>query len=439
MANTYLSRTPSSAGNRQTWTWSAWIKRSKLLTDQAFFSAYAHANDSFQAYFTNDDKINMYFYNGTTYNLKPARQFRDVNAWYHIVLAVDNTLASGGDRFKIYVNGVRETVFTASNNPTQNLSMTVNDTTGHYISSDGNSNNPFDGSMSHIHFIDGTAYDASAFGETDATTGEWVGKTSPSVTYGTNGFFILKDGNGITDQSGEGNNFTVAGGTLTDLKDNPDNTFATLNPLANQGTVTFSNGNLSTNQSNNNANASGTLFASKGKYYWECKSTDANTNLAFGIMRDDTQYTNSDIYQVVGTIMYYKANGQIFDNIPTTSGGVSTAYGDSWGNGDIVSCAIDLDNGYLYFAKNGVWQNSGVPTSGATGTGGISIPTGESFTAVLGNGSGSVSASCSMNFGNGYFGTTAVASAGTNASDNGIFEYDVPTGYTALSTKGLNE
>ena len=42
------------------------------------------------------------------------------------------------------------------------------------------------------------------------------------------------------------------------------------------------------------------------------------------------------------------------------------------------------------------------------------------------------------NFGNGYFGTTAVSSAGTNASNNGIFEYDVPTGYTALSTKGLN-
>ena len=42
------------------------------------------------------------------------------------------------------------------------------------------------------------------------------------------------------------------------------------------------------------------------------------------------------------------------------------------------------------------------------------------------------------NFGNGYFGTTAVSSAGTNASGNGIFEYDVPAGYTALSTKGLN-
>jgi hypothetical protein len=90
--------------------------------------------------------------------------------------------------------------------------------------------NYFEGSMSHIHFIDGTAYDATAFGEYDAN-GVWKIKTSPSVTYGTNGFFILKDGNSVTDQSGNSNNFTVAGGTLTNTEDNPANVFATLNPL----------------------------------------------------------------------------------------------------------------------------------------------------------------------------------------------------------------
>jgi hypothetical protein len=51
----------------------------------------------------------------------------------------------------------------------------------------------------------------TVFGETDATSGEWVINTSPSVTYGTNGFSILKDGNGITDQSGSNSNdFTLA-------------------------------------------------------------------------------------------------------------------------------------------------------------------------------------------------------------------------------------
>ena len=86
--------------------------------------------------------------------------------------------------------------------------------------------------MSHVHFTDGYAYDADTFGETDATTGEWKIKTAPSVTYGNNGYFILKDANGVTDQSGNSNNFTVGGGTLTTLQDCPDNNFATLNTRA---------------------------------------------------------------------------------------------------------------------------------------------------------------------------------------------------------------
>jgi len=100
---------------------------------------------------------------------------------------------------------------------------------------------------------------------------------------------------------------------------------------------------------------------------------------------------------------------------------------------------MDLDNGFLYFGKDGVWQNSANPASGATGTGGINI------SSYLGTGTFAFglanrnTGSTSVNFGNGYFGTTAVTSAGANASDNGIFEYDVPTGYTALSTKGLNQ
>ena len=134
--------------------------------------------------------------------------------------------------------------------PSQNEEPFINRNRVHYIGQVGDSTGYFNGSMSHVHFIDGTAYDASAFGETDATTGEWVGKTSPSVTYGTNGFFILKDGNSVTDQSGRGNNFTVGGGTLTDLKDNPDNVFATMNFIPENSrwynkVVTFSNGNTS--------------------------------------------------------------------------------------------------------------------------------------------------------------------------------------------------
>ena len=98
--------------------------------------------------------------------------------------------------------------------------------------------------MSHVHFCDGSALAPTVFGSTDSTTGEWKINTSPSFTYGTNGFTILKDGNTITDQSANSNNFTLSSGTLTKTEDCPSNVFATLNPLTSSN-VTYSNGNLS--------------------------------------------------------------------------------------------------------------------------------------------------------------------------------------------------
>ena len=120
----------------------------------------------------------------------------------------------------------------------------------------------------------------------------------------------------------------------------------------------------------------------------------------------------------------------------------NSSFGNTYATGDIIGIAVDLDNLKIYFSINGTWQNSGDPTSGSTGTGSAftitapsSTPDGAYFFAWSDI---SDTAKASWNFGNGYFGTTAVSSAGTNASGNGIFEYDVPTGYTALSTKGLN-
>jgi len=284
--------------------------------------------------------------------------------------------------------------------------------------------------MSHYHFIDGTAYDASAFGQTDATTGEWEAKTSPSVTYGNNGFFILKDGNGITDQSSNSNNFTLGGGTLTDLKDNPDNTFATMNPLVGQTGYSFSQGNNTVTWSSNNKSSSSTLGITGGKFYWEVKYiTNAGGNdVLIGVGNENINHNNY-VGSDGSSWGYYGANGSKYNG----SGGV--AYGNTFTANDIISIALDMDNTAIYFAKNGTWQNSGDPTSGASQTGSAFTNLSGTIFPVI---SGYISDSLSFNFGNGYFGTTAVASAGTNASGNGIFEYDVPTGYTALSTKGLN-
>jgi len=449
MASTRLDRTISSTGNRKILTFSAWIKRSKLGVWQNVASFGQGGNRDYIAFDSSDRFEVAQYAGGQTYQIKTTRVFRDTSAFYHIQYAIDTNQATASNRLKIYVNGVQETVFTNSSYPAEDLQMYYNlSGENQKIGSDTDNSNYFDGSMSHINYIDGTAYDASVFGETDTTTGEWIGKTSPSVTYGTNGFFILKDGNGITDQSGEGNNFTLGGGTLTDLKDNPDNVFATLNPLDNywQGS-TFSNGNntIVTGSNSTTFNTS-TLLMTSGKYYVEVKPTVGSATLNIGVTGEQAVNASQTLASR-GTGYAYLSSSGVFNNGSSVGGTFN-----SYTNNDIIGIAINLDDeqdglNKLYFSKNGVWQNGADPStpSSVTGVVGITKPSnliGESkmgaYAFAMNETWNDNTRTVQWNFGNGYFGTTAVSSAGTNASDNGIFEYDVPTGYTALSTKGLN-
>jgi len=439
MASTYLTRTFSTPTNRKIFTWSAWVKRQNQVTDyqNALFGAYL--NSSVRSVFRfNAHRLNFQDTEGSV-EIKTNRLFRDVNAWYHIVLSVDTTQATASNRVKMYVNGVQETSFYQGNYPAQNSNFLMGGADIHYINarnSNGSVDSIADMSYSHIHFTDGTAYDATPFGETDATTGEWKIKTDVSVTYGNNGFFILKDGNSVTDQSGNSNNWTVGAGTLTKTEDCPSNVFATLNPLSvhTSGSYTFTNGNT-TSEQDISRGAISTLGMTSGKFYSEVKFISTNTSTtAFGIVGLNNTANQDPGY--VATGYTYRQNGQKRNNNSNSS------FGNTYATGDIIGIAVDLDNLKIYFSINGTWQNSGDPTSGSTGTGSAftitapsSTPDGAYFFAWSDI---SDTAKASWNFGNGYFGTTAVSSAGTNASNNGIFEYDVPTGYTALSTRGLN-
>ena len=292
--------------------------------------------------------------------------------------------------------------------------------------------------MSHIHFCDGTQLAPTVFGSTDSTTGEWKINTSPSFTLGNNGFTILKDGNTITDQSSNSNNFTLASGTLTKTEDCPSNVFATLNPLsyqvASQMSAPPTNGN--TTLVSGSGGAWGTLIstigATTGKYYFEAKCIANGNNCIVGAVDINDNRSNSSAEWYIGQ----SSTGQGYQNNGSASNG-GASYGATYTNGDIIGVAMDLDNYKLYFRKNnGAWENSGNPESGSTGTGAMSLTAGTTYAFAL---TGHASTTWYSNFGNGYFSTGAVSSAGTNASGIGIFEYDVPTGYTALSTKGLNE
>ena len=434
MASTYLTKTPSSAGNRKTWTYSAWIKLGSTATMQLFSAGVDSSN--YNSLRITQSGLRATNYNSSnTWNIRTNALLRDINAWYHIVLRVDTTQSTASDRARLYINGELQTSLLESSYPAQNQDEYVNNTNLHAIGTvvPVNSTN-FDGSMSHIHLCDGYSYDASAFGSTDSTTGEWKINTSPSVSYGTNGFFILKDGNSVTDQSGQSNNYTVATGTLSKTEDNPSNVFATMNALQYSPSTEFSNGNLTVKQNAGTTahrRFTATLGASSGKYYWEVKLISSITDgCTIGIVDG----VNGDYSTFLGQNSNewgYNLAGHIYHNASAYQSSLPT-----YTNGDIINIALDLDNNYIYFGKNGTWINSGVPTSGATGTGGYAIT--DNIIYHPGISLFINTATASFNFGNGYFGTTAVSSAGTNASGNGIFEYDVPTGYTALSTKGLN-
>jgi hypothetical protein len=445
MASTYLSRTPS-GGNYKIATFSAWVKRSKISSGEQHLISF-RSNDTYQfnIKFKSDDTIRLTDYAGSTnMQIDTNRKFRDSSAWYHIVASFDSTQSTASDRAKLWINGVQETSFSTATYPSLNGSMQINgNISSNLVGAYSSSNYYFDGLMSHVHWIDGTQYQASDFGSTDSTTGEWKINTSPSVTYGTNGFFILKDGNSVTDQSGNGNNFTVGGGTLTQTADCPSNVFATLNKLTLAGSqFTLRYGNNSTYGVPSSAwrYLTGTLGASSGKYYWEMKFDNTYgsdpRNILVGILDFDQAEQTASNGKFPGNSRGYAIDlndGKTMNN--TTSRTSGATYSSQFSTGDILGVAMDLDNSKLYFAKNGTWQNSSDPTNGTNPA--FTITSGYTYTAAIS--SYYNQDEVTFNFGNGYFGVTQVSSAGTNASNNGIFEYDVPTGYTALSTKGLNE
>ena len=153
MASTYLTRTPSSAGNRKTWTWSGWLKRSNISAGQTFFNA---GGNGFLILFQTGGKLEVYNYSGGyQLQLVTDQLFRDTSAWYHIVFALDTTQSTSSNRAKLYVNGNQVTDFSTETYPSQNTDMLLNNNNAHYIGTYSASGQYYDGYMSEITFIDG--------------------------------------------------------------------------------------------------------------------------------------------------------------------------------------------------------------------------------------------------------------------------------------------
>lgn len=297
-ASAYLSRTPASAGNRQIYTWSAWVKRGLLSSSDTYslFDVELDANNWFTLWFRFDSLGYDVSYTSTANRaiLKSTAVFRDPSSWYHVVLSVNTTNATAANRVTLYVNGaaIALNFELGSSYVAQNTNTAVNATTAHNIAR-RNAGTPdlyFDGYLTEVNFIDGQALTPSSFGSTNAVTGVWQ-PAKYTGTYGTNGFYLPFTNTTSTstlgnDFSGNSNNWTTnnisltAGVTYDSMTDVPTLTsataanFAVMNPLWQGRTNAPTNGNLDYPASSVGI---GTMDVSRFSSYWEITSTGGTT------------------------------------------------------------------------------------------------------------------------------------------------------------------
>jgi hypothetical protein len=428
MPSTYLSRTPASSTNRQTFTLSTWVKRSASLGSyQQLFGTDPSNIDVIG--FDNNNKFRIYIYNNPTSTIRISTQvFRDVSAWYHVVVAFDTPNATAQNRCRVYINGTDITTWDTNYTVTQNLNTNFNHNVIQYIGRYA-TGEYFDGLMANIYMIDGQQLTPSSFGETDATTGIWKPKAYTG-SYGTNGFFLKFENSGSlgTDSSGNGNNFTV-NGTPTQTVDTPSNVFATLNPLNyTSSAITYSNGNTKASFPGAWIANQGTIGGMSGKYFWEAKVNSGNSvNLMYGICRPNVNLDSSP-YSQTGVICQHINGDRYVDGTYTSSAAQALV------NGDILGVALDLNSATktVKFYKNGTLLSSGSSINlTSTYDNEFVLP------FFIGNNS-SASSIWETNFGNGYFATTAISSPYSDGAGLGKFQYQPPTGYYALCTKNIN-
>jgi len=445
--DSYLNITSgSSPTSTQKFTVSFWLKRSELGREQHIFGGVSAA----QCYFISDDRLRFADTTSGT-NYYTTQKFRDVSAWYHIVIAVDTTLGTAGDRARIYVNGSEITAFDTETNATQNNNTAYNIGSTAYVIGRYNpsqsQNYYYSGYMAEYVFIDGQQLAPTSFGEFDDDSPTiWKPIDVSGLTFGTNGYYLDFEDSGDLgdDESGNTNDFTENSIAATDQStDTPTNSFCTINPLdVPYGSVTLTEGNLVQVQTGGGSAYPynrATMGVAKGKWYFEGKAVAISGDSVIGIASVAASSATNALYIPANNYAYYNhaSTHGVYSNNSLVD---STDY-DDYDDDDIISVAFDLDNNKLYFAKNGTWAHSGDPTSGATGTGAVSITAAAStvdgfyFPAAADYG-GSPRTTWSMNFGSPAH---TVSSGNADGNGYGNFEHAPPSGYYALCTKNLAE
>ena len=459
-----LSRTPSSSGNRKTWTFSIWIKRSELGRTQNFFSAGTNNQNYTRIQFNSDDTIYIAHVDSaaTTTEKQTTQKFRDISSWMHVVWHIDTTQSTASNREKFYVNGTQVTDFSTNTIPAEDYQSTMNEDVAHHIGTQLASYEKCSCYFAEVVFIDGQALTPSSFGEFDDDSPRiWKPKDVSGLTFGTNGFYLEFKQSGTSqnssglgaDTSGNDHHFAVSNLTSIDqTTDTCTNNFITLNPLILEtnrtNSQTYSEGNtiVIPDSHDNYATASSTIgLKGAGKWYWEAQivwngtASNAYYPRTVGFITHDYAYSASYLNQDEESwAIIYQAGGGPGWRIGHANSESNISGAGTMADGDTMIFALDLDNGKFYAGRNGTFFTSGDPTSGATGTGALATLDATDLSKFLFPAVTNASNATYYKF---NFGNPAYSISSGNSDENGFgnFEYSVPSGYLAICSKNLGE
>jgi hypothetical protein len=473
-AATGLARFGNNSRDGNTFTISAWIKRAKLGRTELFNSKVEDSGvNSLVIMFDSNDKLSVIGQpasgtgaGGNRTAALTSAVYRDLSAWYHVVYRQDTTDGTAGNRHRIYVNGVEQTLGT-NDALDQNVAFAYFYNASSYpfaIANDERDNSYGSFYIAEHHYTDGVSNGPDAFGKTNAN-GVWVPKEYTG-SHGSYGHYLKFEqsggGSGTTaigghdyttgssstigaDSSGNDNHFHVQGyGTEDNTTDTPTNNFCTWNPLyknsANPAYTpsSISEGNLKLTLQNDSAML-GTMGVSKGKWYWEYKLAENTAdNQDYPVFGFATNSHTSSAGNMVGRGTSATLGGTPRGQLGSSR--VNDAFDDpSLSANDIIGFYLDLDNETLILHKNG----SDFMGSGATNGLDFSsasysnTPDGFFYPFVQNNGQEIIGDQA--NFGNPTF---SISSSNADANGYGSFEYNPTlsgTNYYALCTKNLAE
>ena len=242
-ADTLRLSAAGSNGDMKHWTISMWIKRSKLGALQHVWS-WSRNSTNAEGGFAFDANDQLFFINdgqnGSTNEIDG--RWRDPASWMHLVWSCDADDGTNANRWKVYINGVQQTITGGPTISDANGIINQGSTQEHWIGGRARSLNSnvadasyFSGYLAEVVFIDDATLDPTSFGEFDSNSPTiWKPKDVSGLTFGTEGYYLdFKNAAELgTDVSGNSNTFTES--NISDVHQTTDtctNNFATMNPL----------------------------------------------------------------------------------------------------------------------------------------------------------------------------------------------------------------